>query len=66
MSDAMVVPNIFYCINLEGRSAFATKGAHVPVVNSADVRRLKADLGKKFRYGDSLGLFGVHIKKLEE
>lgn len=66
MSDAVVVPNIFYCINLEGRRVFVAKGTRVPVVNSPDVRRLKSQFRKKFRYGDGLGLFGVHIEKLEE
>jgi hypothetical protein len=66
MPNAVVVPNIFYCIDLEGRRVFVAKGTRVPVVNSPDVRRLKSQFRKKFRYGDGLGLFGVHIEEVKK
>lgn len=66
MSDAVVVPNIFYCINLEGRRVFAAKGTCVPVVNSPDTRRLKPQFREKFGNRDGLGLFSVHIEEVKK
>lgn len=66
MSDAVVVPNIFDGINLEGRRAFVAKGTGVPVVNSPDARRLKAEFGEKLGNRDGLGLFSVHTEKVKK
>jgi hypothetical protein len=66
MSDAVVVPNIFNRVDLERRRVFVAEGTRVPVVNSPNTRRLKTNFGKKLGNRDGLGLFSVHIEKLEE
>ena len=66
MPDAVVVPNIFDSIDLEGRRVFVAKGTCVPVVNSPDTRRLKPQFREKLGNRDGLGLFSVHVEKLEE
>ena len=66
MTDAVVIPNIFFRIDFEGRRVFSAKWARVPVVNSANTRWLESNLCQKFRNGDGLGLFSVHVEKLEE
>ena len=66
MSDTVVVPDIFYYINLEGRRVFVAKGTCVPVVNSPYSRRLKPQFREKLGNRDGLGLFSVHIEEVKK
>jgi hypothetical protein len=62
MTNTVVVPNVFYGINLKGRRTLLAKWAGVPMVNSTHTRWLMSHFGEKFWDRDGLGLFSVHVE----